>query len=158
MLRVITLNKLTLGALYASIVAAILIAVILVVPEREARVFLLGQEVKVLIADTPALQERGLSGHSALIENEGMLFVFPVSNRTGFWMKNMLFPIDIIWFDGNRRVVDAWENAQPSSYPEIRAPRSDAQYVLEVRAGFYRNHNIRLGDVLEVDGPTGYNK
>ncbi|MCK9345033.1 MAG: DUF192 domain-containing protein [Candidatus Pacebacteria bacterium] len=158
MLKVVTLNKLTLGALYVSIAMAILIAVILVVPEKESRVLLGGQEIRVTIADTPLLQEKGLGGRKRLDEGEGMLFVFESPTRAGFWMKDMSFPIDILWVDERRQIVDVWENAQPESYPEVRAPKADSKYVLEVRAGFFKDHTLKLGDVLELESSAGYTK
>lgn len=116
----------------------------------EANITLSGVELSVVVANTPTLYEKGLSGHPGLGENEGMLFVFPAPLRTGFWMKDMLFPIDIIWFDTDQKIVDMWENATPSSYPEIRAPQKDAQYVLEVPAGFVHAHNVWIGDQFKL--------
>src|SRR3989344_7332267 len=63
-----------------------------------------GQEVKVELALTPEEQTQGFSGRSGLGENEGMLFVFDTPGKYGFWMKDMLFPIDIIWLAPDSRV------------------------------------------------------
>jgi uncharacterized membrane protein (UPF0127 family) len=111
----------------------------------------LGREALVLeVADTDDLRKKGLSGHVPLRLNGGMLFVFTAPEVSGFWMKDMLFPIDIIWFDENRQIVDVWENAQPSSYPEIRTPRLPAQYVLELPSGFFASHHLQMGDVITL--------
>lgn len=151
------IGKILLGILYASIAAAILGAVLFAVSSKNATgpwVVLGGERISVAIADTPKLQELGLSGHVKLAPNEGMLFIFPRAQNVPFWMKDMLFPLDIIWFDENHKLVDVWENANPSSYPEVRAPQKNAQYVLEVDAGFFQNHHLKIGDVLELElGP-----
>ena len=109
-----------------------------------------GAALVLEVADTDDLYKKGLSGHTPLASNEGMLFVFPVDTKSGFWMKDMLFPIDIIWFDANRQIVDVWENASPSSYPEIRTPRAPAQYVVELSSGFFAYHHLRSGDTIQL--------
>lgn len=151
--RTIFTAKFLLGALYASIAVAILVAAILAVPAKNThkqKVILVGQEIVVDIADTPALQEHGLSGHEALGESEGMLFIFPAPTAQGFWMKDMHFPIDIIYFDQEHKVVDVWERADPASYPKVFTPRAPAQYVLEVPAGFFAEHGLKSGNMFEL--------
>lgn len=153
MARTTLIGRILLGALYTSIAVAILVAAMLAVSPkkpRQPRVFLGNQEVIVTIADTPALREKGLSGHEALTPDEGMLFIFPEPGFHGFWMKDMLFPIDIIWFDSNQQIVDVWESATPASYPKVFTPRASAQFVLEVPAGFFANHAFKVGDTLEI--------
>src|SRR3989344_4329125 len=49
------------------------------------------------VADTLALQTRGLSGRTSLGEGEGMLFIFDQEGTHGIWMKDMHFAIDIVW-------------------------------------------------------------
>ncbi|MDO8604834.1 MAG: DUF192 domain-containing protein [bacterium] len=154
-------GRVLLSVLYLSIAVAILATAMLAVPAKkvtEAFVFLGGEEISITIVDTPALREQGLSGHKALKQNEGMFFIFEESGKYGFWMKAMLFPIDIIWFDEDKKIVDVWENATPSSYPEVRVSNVPAQYVLEVNAGYYKNHALKVGDMLELKLHARYNK
>ena len=93
---------------------------------------------------------RGLSGVSTLGDKEGLLFMFPVSNRAGIWMKDMNFAIDVIWFDENMKVVSIKENFTPDSYPEVAYPSADSRYVLEVISGFVKANKILLGDELKI--------
>lgn len=161
MSRTTLLGRLLLGVLYTSIAVAILVTAMLVVQKGTpsgTKVFLAGEEILVTVADTPVLREKGLSFHKPFLENEGMFFIFPEPGLYGFWMKDMLFPIDIIWFDANRKVVDVWEHATPDSYPKIYTPREASQYVLEVGTGFYKNHALKSGDVLELDSLAGYTR
>src|SRR3989344_5288383 len=51
------------------------------------------------VADTPELRQLGLSGKKSLEKDSGMLFVFDTTGIYGFWMKEMAFPIDVIWID-----------------------------------------------------------
>ena len=117
-----------------------------------------GKEITVIIADTKELRENGLSGYKEINSSKGMLFVFSDPGFYGFWMKNMRFPIDIIWFDANRRIVDVWENATPESYPKVHTPVVPAQYVLEVGTGYFANHALKHGDILEIGTSSRYNE
>ncbi len=100
------------------------------------------------IAKTPSDRIKGLSGRTALEESEGLLFVFPKPGKYGFWMKDMNFPIDIIWIDKNMRVLGASEELTPESYPKSYYPPSEVQFVLEVPAGFYKRHSLKVGEGL----------
>jgi len=142
-----------LGLLYLSIVVAILVAAMLAVSAQKGvrnKVILGNQEVVVEIADTSFLRERGLSGHPELTVNEGMLFVFEDLQKHGFWMKDMRFPIDIIWFDQNKKIVDVEERATPQSYPKVFIPHVSSQFVLEVPAGFFSEHRLKIGDIIKI--------
>jgi hypothetical protein len=108
-----------------------------------------GKNISVLEATTPEERKRGLSGVKNLEESWGMLFVFEDSGIYSFWMKDMNFPIDIIWIDENSKVVYIKKYAQPESYPEVFTPNVDSKYVLEVVAGFSDKYNIKIGDNVE---------
>jgi len=100
----------------------------------------------VAVADTPALRERGLSSYTGLGPEEGMLFVFPQDGAYSFWMKDMLFPIDILWIDADGHIVHIERSVSPKSYPASFTPDSPARYVLEVPAGFSEEHGLTAGE------------
>ena len=88
------------------------------------------------VADTTQARAKGLSGRSCIGQNEGMLFVFNQPGFYEFWMKDMKFPIDIIWIASDHRVVWLKSKVQPSSYPQKFVNQgSAAQYVLELASG-----------------------
>ena len=68
---------------------------------------------EVEIADTSLERAQGLMFRAELKEYQGMLFIFPISEKHSFWMKNTLIPLDIIWIDENKKIVYIYENAQP---------------------------------------------
>lgn len=105
----------------------------------------------VMIADTPEKRIKGLSGVSSLASGEGMLFVFPEPGLHGFWMKDMLFSIDILWIGADKRVVHIEEGVLPESYPSVFTPLVPASYVLEVSAGIAEEKNINIGDLVMFD-------
>ena len=106
---------------------------------------------KVEIADTFGKMGKGLMGHRPLENNQGMLFVFEREGRHGFWMLNMKFSIDIIWLDSNAKIVHIWHSAQPCtsifSCPTVR-PKSDASYVIELKAGTASRLGMKRGDAF----------
>lgn len=108
--------------------------------------------VKVEVARTEAEKSRGLSGRDGLTPTGGMLFAYENPVRPVMWMYGMRFPIDILWIrDG--RVVDLVHKAKPpgpGETPQVFAPREEAQYVLEVPAGFVKRYGISLNDPVEI--------
>ena len=104
------------------------------------------QTVRVTVADTPESRERGLSGRDGLASDEGMLFVFPNDEYHMFWMKDMLFSIDIVWLSRDKTVVDIAEDVSPDTFPASFSPRALARYVLELPAGFVEEYTIQIGN------------
>lgn len=104
----------------------------------------------VFLADTESLRTRGLSYREMLGKNQGMLFVFDKSDKYGIWMKEMRFPIDIIWLDSKMKVVDIIKNLAPETYPKIFKPQTDAKFVLEVNAGFSDENKIKIGSEMII--------
>lgn len=98
------------------------------------------------IADTDALREQGLSGTASLSGEEAMLFIFDRPDTYSFWMKDMQYPIDIIWLDSAKRIVFIKPHAEPASYPEAFKPNVPALYVIEVTDGFAERHHLQIGD------------
>lgn len=109
-----------------------------------------GKILKVELAESVTEQMQGLSGRRVLPPGEGMLFVFGAPGKYGFWMKDMKFPIDIIWLSQTGSVVYIKENASPDSYPETFSPPEAAKYVLEVNAGFSAENGLKIGDKAEL--------
>ena len=106
------------------------------------------------VAQSPEKKRRGLSDRRTLAADEGMLFLYERPGRYGFWMKDMNFPIDIIWLDKDNRVVGLKREAQPESFPETFRPKKSAKKVIEVVSGFTKTENINLGDRLKIFGPS----
>lgn len=97
-----------------------------------------GQIFYVDLAKTAEERQLGLSGRESLAQDRGMLFVFDKPGKWGFWMKDMAFPIDIIWLDKNFNPVEVVENLSPNSYPKTFYPKEPALYTLELPAGTWQ--------------------
>jgi len=84
-----------------------------------------------------AERETGLSGRTCIDSNQAMLFVFDAKDSANhcFWMKNMKFPIDILWLDSRKTNVYRVIDARPETYPSQFCPDMETQYVLEIQSG-----------------------
>lgn len=113
-----------------------------------------GKEFFLSVAATDAKRARGLSGRESLKENEGMLFEFTKQDFQGMWMKEMRFPLDILWLNrvgaSTFTVVDMKENAVPETYPEIFLPQKRVAYVIELNGGMAGRNSIGIGSVFTV--------
>jgi uncharacterized membrane protein (UPF0127 family) len=116
-----------------------------------------GVNLQADIALTTDEQTKGLSIKDILQPDEGMLFPYDAPRILSFWMKDMKFPIDILWLDSDKKVVHIEENLQPCS-PLLPCPSYSpdvqAQYVLETVAGFSSANGISKGTPVEFDLPT----
>ena len=106
--------------------------------------------VLVDIAATSAARTQGLSGRKSLAWGNGMLFIFPKAGDWGFWMKDMYFPIDIIWADKAGVTTTALPNVSSTTYPQAFHTNAPSVYVLEVRAGYAAGHDIGVGQKIVV--------
>lgn len=89
----------------------------------------------------------GLTKYKNIKENQGMLFVFDPPSKPAFWMKDVSFPIDIIWIKEGK-VVGLEENLAPcktNSCPTYSC-ELEIDYVLEVNAGIVEKKNIKIGN------------
>lgn len=114
-----------------------------------ARVRIGTYEVLAEVVSTPPERAAGLSGREGMGVDEGMLFIFGGESKYSFWMKNMRFPLDIIWIDKNKKIVEIARNVYPESYPEHFIPRYPALFVLEVNAGWTQARGVKEGDLVD---------
>lgn len=97
----------------------------------------------------------GLADKKNIAPNYGLLFMFAKQDYHGLWMKGMNFPVDIFWIKNNQ-VVDLEENILPPRNAEaddalpIYKPDAPASMVLEVKAGFAKRNNVKIGDEVKV--------
>ncbi len=104
--------------------------------------------LRLEFANTPAQQERGLGGRDSMPYKQGMLFVLDGNNDACFWMKDMRFPLDIVWLNSNKQVVKIEAGLKPDTYPQSYCPDQQANYVLEVNSGLAAQNHIKIGAQL----------
>jgi uncharacterized membrane protein (UPF0127 family) len=123
--------------------------------QPRARVTIGVHVIDAEVADTPARQQRGLSGRPALPAGQGMLFVYDEPDLRGFWMPDMRFAIDIVWIRAGRIVHVESDVPHVVSGPlPVYRPAETADRVLEVAAGTVQRLGWRVGDAVRIEGPA----
>lgn len=109
-----------------------------------------------IAADNPA-REHGLMDRTNMAPDRGMLFVFPDDDVRTFWMKDTLIPLDMLFFDAQRRLVTLRADVPPcKADPCALYPSTlPARYVLELNAGAAKRLGVHEGDVATfIDVPA----
>ena len=110
-----------------------------------------GEEIPVEVADTLKKRSLGLGQRTSLKKGWGMLFVFEKRKPHRFWMKDMQFPLDIIWLD-NHRIVHIIHNAKPvysRDEPEGMTSPVSVNFVLEIAAGRATKLRLKTGQRMK---------
>ncbi len=102
------------------------------------------QKILIEVADNDMERTQGLMYRKSMPDTCGMLFIFETMQPLSFWMKNTHIPLDIIYIDNDFNIVSIAANTTPFS--EISIPSGkDAQYVVEVNAGFCQRNKVVAG-------------
>lgn len=103
-------------------------------------------------AETSEQRALGLMYRKSLDEKSGMLFIFERQSFYPIWMKNMVIPIDILWLDSEKKIVDLRENVPPCSQTpcSVYEPVKPALYVLELKAGTVFKTGMKSGDLITL--------
>ena len=112
-----------------------------------------GQIIKVeTMLDTRDVM-RGMMFRTSLAPDRGMLFVHKTAGQNTYWMYQTLIPLDIVWLDKDRRIVEIVPNAQPCKTEASKClhygGHEVAKYVLEISGGMAQKYNLKLGDLLQ---------
>ena len=113
---------------------------------------------EVEVAETPESRAQGLSGREPLADGRGMLFVFKNEGVRTFWMKEMNFPLDMVWIDAACTVVDISRDVpQPDPNQALAdlptyGPAIPVLYVLEIDAGVSDSMELGAGDSVSFTG------
>lgn len=111
------------------------------------------QTIKVKIARSETEFTRGLSGIKKIVGYDGMFFVNAKPEKVSFWMKDMKFPLDIIYLDENLVVVDVFLNKQAclgEICESIKSRSDNVQYILELPAGLANKYNLEIGKSVKT--------
>lgn len=103
------------------------------------------------IADTDEKKVLGLGNRDFLWKNSGMLFVFEEKGIYGFWMKDMRFPIDIIWISKEMKISGIVKNFQPCESNEfcpVVYPDEEIAYALEINSGLSDSYEFEEGEEI----------
>lgn len=139
------------------IIAAVFIVLFWLSTSPFAKVCYKDKCLSVELAATDSQRQKGLMFRKDLPEGRAMLFIFPKEDYYGFWMKNTLIPLDILWINKDKKIVGILRNARPCVVdngmpcPAFK-PTKPSKYVLEVNAGFVDQNGLKTGDELTFSG------
>ncbi len=118
---------------------------------RENQVLLRGDwgqaRFSVEVADDRAERAKGLMFRESMAANAGMLFVYPAPKQVGFWMKNTLIPLDMLFLDQTGTVKRIHEMAIPQDTTPIMGGQ-DIMAVLEINGGLAKSLGITEGSEM----------
>lgn len=114
---------------------------------KKGIIYLKGNKLNIEVAESDDERFRGLSGRESLCDNCGMLFNFETKERQNFVMRDMKFPLDIIFIDDDQ-IINIASNLAPEGHnpKNIYSSISDANQVLEVNGGYCSKLGIGVGD------------
>jgi uncharacterized membrane protein (UPF0127 family) len=107
----------------------------------------------VEVAQTPEEQSQGLMFRQSLAPDRGMIFPFEEVRPAGFWMKNTLIPLDMIWIGPDRKISGIAENTVPMSLDSVDSP-GPVTAVLEIAGGRSAELGVKVGDKVEWEAPA----
>jgi uncharacterized membrane protein (UPF0127 family) len=101
-------------------------------------------KIDIQIARNEYDRELGLMFRKSMNENQGMLFIFPDERIRNFWMRNTEIPLDMIFINDSKTILNIAKNTIPYSDTSYSSA-GPARYVLEVNGGFTEKHKINRG-------------
>lgn len=143
------------------IIALLLLIILLVIiwylpknNETKSSITINGKTFVVDVAKTNKQKEKGLAIYDTLPLDKGMVFIFKYPDYYAFWMKDMKFPIDIIYIKQNK-ITDIYKNVptptgKGEKLPIIR-PKEKSDTVLEINANLSDKYNFKIGDLVRTN-------
>ena len=108
--------------------------------------------IRALVADNDPARRQGLLGWDRITDDLGMLLDFVVPGQYAIHMQGMKFPIDAIWIDSGGNTQRIYEEIPPNS-GQIYPSMFPCRYCLEVKAGFCKRNQIKMGQKVKFVFP-----
>ena len=118
-----------------------------------ATISIKGHTLAVELATTPKARICGLSHRVKLPENHGMLFIYPTLGPRTFWMKDTHVPLSIAFLDDSG-LISSIHHMTPMQTDERYRSLQPVRYALEVNQGWFAEHGIGVGDIVEMKLPV----
>lgn len=105
------------------------------------------RELRIEIVEKFKDIQYGMMFRSSMENHTGMLFLMKQERPQSFYMKNTLISLDIIYINGEQKIVSIVENAEPLSEESLPSGKP-ARFVLEVPGGYSKENNVKVGDAI----------
>ncbi len=117
------------------------------------RLFVGAHELKTELALTELQIRTGMMFRTNVVEDEAMLFVFPMPHQVGFWMKNVSVELSCAYIDPEGVILETHDMVPQEPRP-IQSGSDRVQYVLETKRGWFERHNIKPGVLIRTERGT----
>lgn len=117
------------------------------------KVWLGPHELTAEVARAPRERETGMMFRTNILENEGMLFVFPRPGQVGFWMKNVPIPLSCAYIDPDGVILEL-HDLEPHEEETVNSQSYRVQYVLETARGWFDRQGVATGTVVRTERGT----
>lgn len=107
-----------------------------------------GRTYRLQTAVSPVVLQEGLGDRLNMPQDDGMLFVFKQPAQLCFWMKDMQFPLDMVWVTQQKKIDTILENVPVKSYPKSFCSHNKTLYVIELNAGEAVRSKLKPGELL----------
>ncbi|MDR3112724.1 MAG: DUF192 domain-containing protein [Elusimicrobiota bacterium] len=120
---------------------------------QNVKVNLCAKDLTLVTAKTPKAHESGLSGFKK-IPQDGMIFFFDDIKPRVFWMKDMNFPLDMVWITGDE-IIGITENiptqkVDDDSELKLYPSPQKVDIVIELNAGRAKKLKLKTGGKLKL--------
>jgi uncharacterized membrane protein (UPF0127 family) len=105
-------------------------------------------ELELEVADEESERSTGLMYRDAMPTDRGMLFIFPDESPRRFWMKNTYIPLDILYLDGQGKIVSI-KPMRPLNLDGVDSEKP-AKFAIELNRGGAAATGAAVGDVIPV--------
>ena len=119
-------------------------------PQDLRQIKIKDQVFKLEVADTLAKKQKGLADRESMPQNYGMIFIFEKKGIYSFWMKEMRFPLDFLWIDGDK-IVEITKNVAVDKKILTYSSQVPIDKVIELNAGVAEKAGIEVGDKIVED-------
>jgi len=111
-----------------------------------------GTKIRVEVMMRPEDMARGMMFRDSLAADRGMLFIHGSPGNYPYWMFQVKIPLDMMWLDESRKIVEISENTPPCPPGAKKCPtyggHQRALFIVELAAGSVSRHHLRIGDTL----------
>lgn len=105
------------------------------------------KKIDIEVADNDDERMQGLMYRKSMDDSKGMLFIFQKEEPQGFWMKNTVIPLDIMYVNSKKEIVKIFRYTTPFSEKDLPSG-APATYVVEVNGGFSDKYGVKEGDMI----------
>jgi hypothetical protein len=109
-----------------------------------------GETIRAEVLMRKTDKMRGMMFRDALPPDRGMLFIYGAQAKNAFWTYQVKIPLDIIWLDRQKNIVEISPNTPPCTTNASQCPfyggNALSTYVLEMSGGMAARYGLKVGD------------